>query len=157
MDHSIQNLAPKKRAFLAAYGETCNIGRAAKAAGIDRQSHYDWLAADENYRQAFKAAREQAVDALEDEAVRRANEGVERAVTVAGEREIVKEYSDTVLIFLLKGARPERYRDNLWLEGAFQLNVAAITERLRQGRERVARMKRLEGSAEGSLNAENEA
>jgi hypothetical protein len=30
------------------------------------------------------------------------------AVTVAGQREIVKEYSDTLLIFLLKGARPER-------------------------------------------------
>ena len=107
-----------------------------------------------------------AVDALEDEAVRRAYEGVERAVTVAGQREIIREYSDTLLIFLLKGARPERYRDNLRLEGAFQLNMSAIADRLREGRLRVAEAARvLEAlpaarcaeEQEAGSNVENEA
>jgi hypothetical protein len=26
---------------------------------------------------------------------------------------VVREYSDTLLIFLLKGARPQKYRDNV--------------------------------------------
>jgi hypothetical protein len=34
-------------------------------------------------------------------------------VTVAGKRELVTEFSDTLLIFLLKGARLHKYRDNL--------------------------------------------
>jgi hypothetical protein len=32
-------------------------------------------------------------------------------VTVAGKRELVREYSDTLLIFLLKGRRPAKYRE----------------------------------------------
>lgn len=51
------------------------------------------------------------VQCLEDEAVRRGYEGVERPVTIAGKREIIREYSDTLLIFLLKAARPQKYRD----------------------------------------------
>ena len=45
--------------------------------------------------------------------VRRAYLGVEKPVTVAGKREVIREYSDTLLIFLLKGARPQKYRDNI--------------------------------------------
>jgi hypothetical protein len=32
-------------------------------------------------------------------------------VTVAGKRELVREYSDTLLIFLLKGMRPAKDRE----------------------------------------------
>jgi hypothetical protein len=60
---------------------------------------------------AYQAAQDQAAQTLEDEAVRRAYEGVERPVTVAGKRELVREYSDTLLIFLLKGLRPAKYRE----------------------------------------------
>ena len=49
------------------------------------------------------------------EARRRAVEGVEEPVgwfqgTPGG---TVRKYSDTLLIFLLKGARPHKYRDNI--------------------------------------------
>jgi hypothetical protein len=80
-------------------------------AGIDRGTHYDWLKADPGYKAAFEAVQDQAAQSLEDEAVRRAYEGVERPVTVAGKRELVREYSDTLLIFLLKGLRPAKYRE----------------------------------------------
>ena len=79
--------------------------------GIDRGTHYDWLKADPGYKAAFEAVQDQAAQSLEDEAVRRAYEGVERPVTVAGKRELVREYSDTLLIFLLKGLRPAKYRE----------------------------------------------
>ena len=81
---------------------------AAQAAGVHRSRHYDWLKKDPAYVSAFVAAQDEAVQALEDEAVRRAYEGVEKPVTVAGQREFVREYSDTLLIFLLRG-RLKRY------------------------------------------------
>src|ERR1700722_3578426 len=88
-------LAPNQRAFLAAYSETCNVSRAAKAAKIDRATHYEWMKTNDPYKKAFEEAKEQAADALEDEAVRRAHEGTDKPVTVAGKREVIREYSDT--------------------------------------------------------------
>jgi hypothetical protein len=79
-------------------------------AGIDRGTHYHWLK-DPEYKAQFEAAQVQAADMLEDEAIRRAFHGVEKPITVAGKREIIRESSDTLLIFLLKGARPQKYRD----------------------------------------------
>jgi hypothetical protein len=51
------------------------------------------------------------VQLLEDEAMGRAVEGVEKPISVNGELKTIREYSDTLLIFLLKGAAPEKYRE----------------------------------------------
>jgi hypothetical protein len=59
----------KKPAFLAAYIACADLTRAAKAAKIDRGQHYDWLKSDKKYAAAFEAAREQAGQTLEDDAV----------------------------------------------------------------------------------------
>lgn len=101
----------KKRAFLASYGELGNITLAAEAAKIYRTTHYDWLESDPDYRQRYEDAREAAADRLEAEARRRAVEGVRKpAGWFRGEPGgYVQEYSDTLLIFLLKGLRPEKY------------------------------------------------
>jgi hypothetical protein len=97
-------------------------------AGCDRMSHYHWLREYPDYRAAFERAREPAADVLEDEAVRRAVEGVEKPVTVAGQKELIREYSDQVLMFLLKGRRRavfgDKSDDTLKVEG--ELSVAAI-------------------------------
>ena len=66
----------RKAAFLKALAVTGRIGQAAKAAGVDRGQHYDWIKADPDYHARFLAARERAGDALEDEAVERAMQGV---------------------------------------------------------------------------------
>ena len=104
---------PKKAAFLAAFRESGNVTVAAEAARITRQTHYKWLAEDAAYAEEFADANDQAVDRLEEEARRRAIEGVEEPVgwyqgSAGG---TVRKYSDTLLIFLLKGARPDRYRE----------------------------------------------
>lgn len=102
----------KKQAFLEAYAELGTVTHAAKAAGIGRQTHYDWLESDEEYAEAFRTSEEAVGDKLEAEAIRRATEGVERAVYHRGE--VVgyeRNYSDTLLIFLLKGHKPEKYQD----------------------------------------------
>jgi hypothetical protein len=80
---------PKKARFLKAYATVCQGTLAARMAGIDRGTHYDWLQKDPQYKAQFEAATDQAAQALEDEAVRRAYEGVERPVTVASKRELV--------------------------------------------------------------------
>jgi len=103
----------KRAAFLAAYATTGNISRAAEIAEISRKSHYRWLE-DESYVSAFDDAHEQACDSLEQEARRRAAEGVEEPVFYQGkEVGTVRRYSDTLLIFLLKGAMPEKYKDRV--------------------------------------------
>lgn len=108
---------PKKRAFLAAYAQTGNVTAAAEAAGIARRTHYDWLESDPVYAEAFAEAQEKAIDLLELEARRRALEGVDEPVFYKGvEVGAVRKYSDTLLIFLLKGYRPERYKERVAAE-----------------------------------------
>ena len=80
--------------FLAAYSKCGNVTEASRVANVSRSRHYEWLKTQPNYAQAFSHAHEEAIDSLESTARDRA---------VAG--------SDTLLIFLLKGARPEKYRD----------------------------------------------
>jgi len=105
--------------MLAALAITGMITRAAEAAGIARCTHYAWLKSDPVYAEGVEEAMEQAVDVLEAEAARRAVEGVEEPIVVGGK--VVKgddgkplyrrKYSDVLLIFLLKGARPDKYAD----------------------------------------------
>ena len=95
-----KSLQPKKRAFLAAYEKTCNISEAAKASKLTRQAHYKWLREDEDYARIFEESKEIAAQVLEDTAVERAKKG-----------------SDVLLIFLLKGARPEKYRERHEIAG----------------------------------------
>jgi hypothetical protein len=110
VNHDIQR--HKKQAFLAAYSQCGNITRAAEMAEIDRGTHYVWLKDDPEYPALFEAATQEAGDRLEQEARRRAVEGVAEPVFYQGEIcGTVQRYSDTLLIFLLKGAKPEKYAD----------------------------------------------
>lgn len=122
----------KKEAFLAAYRENGNITLSAEQIGIARRTHYDWLASDPDYAAAFADAENHAIDRLEQEARRRAVEGTEKPVYQGGKRVgAVREYSDTLLIFLLKGARPEKYRERISTEltgkGGGPLQIADVT------------------------------
>jgi hypothetical protein len=126
----------KKRAFLAAVAETANIKKSAEIAKIDRTSHYIWLHNDLAYRRAFEVAKLRGADSLEAEAVRRAHEGVAEPVFyqghICGE---VQKYSDTLLIFLMKGANPEKYHDRHEVSGS--LNLDTINAKLIAGRDRM--------------------
>jgi hypothetical protein len=149
----VPNRTPKKAAFLAAFAETGIVKAAAETAGISPKHTYYWLRNDQKFAEAFQQAKESAIEKLESEARRRAEDGVARLKfhngrlimipDPAGRTERVKvpakrcrsngrwvtepehwepvpvmvpyvehEYSDTLLIFLLKALRPEKYRDN---------------------------------------------
>ena len=113
-------LTPKQRRFLAAYRECGSIRRAAELAKVSRNTHHTVWIRDPGYAKAFDDATEEAVDRLEEEARRRAVEGVAKVKYHNGRpiinpdtgKPVVKhEYSDPLLMFLLKGARPAKYRD----------------------------------------------
>lgn len=113
-DDSNEFAHPKKLAFLAAYAELGNVSAAAKSAEIARRTHYQWLKNDGQYAQDFAEAHANACESLEAEARRRAVEGYEEPVFHKGEVcGTVQKYSDTLLIFLMKGAMPEKYRERM--------------------------------------------
>ena len=103
----------RQRAFVEAFLTTANVSHACRAADIDRSTHYHWLKTDAEYAEVFQHAEEEATDALEAEARRRAVEGVSEPVGwfQGNPGGYVQRYSDTLLIFLLKGARPEKYKE----------------------------------------------
>lgn len=109
-------------AFLAALADTGNISAAATLAGINRTTFYRRRDDDEAFAKAVSDALETACDSLELEARRRALAGVPRKKfdkglpiidPDTGEQYVEREYSDTLMIFLLKGHRPEKYRENV--------------------------------------------
>lgn len=117
----------KRDAFLAAFSRLGTITHAAEAAGVDRGQHYRWMDGDPEYPHLFSEAGKQAKDNLVREATRRAIEGTEKPVYQGGKRVgTIKEYSDTLLIFLMKGAMPETYRERVDVT----LDVRSAIERL---------------------------
>lgn len=112
-----KNKNQKKNAFLAAYAEVGNITRAAEIVGINRNNHYQWMQNDPDYPAMFQEVDRQACDRLEEEARRRAVEGTEKPVFQGGKLVgTIREYSDTLLIFLMKGAMPEKYKERVHSE-----------------------------------------
>lgn len=106
-------MTPKKEwqpIFLDALTKSFNVTRAAKAAGVSRKTAYQHKDQDEEFAAAWNDALGQGIDSAEAELYRRAVKGVVKPVYQGGE-EVgkVREYSDTLLIFLLKSHKPERY------------------------------------------------
>src|SRR5262245_4589902 len=109
---------PKKRAFLVAFAETGQLKRSCLAAKIPHSLHYYWMNTDPDYVEAFAQAERIAAQTLEEEAIRRARDGVKRTIYYQGEpvgEELT--FSDTLLIFLMKGAMPEKYGEKHELTG----------------------------------------
>ncbi len=107
-----QSVQRKRSLFLAHYAKLCVVGRAAEATGIGRQTIYDWIEGSPDFKAAFDSARQGIVEKLELEAIRRAYDGWDEPVFYKGEQQgLIRKYSDTLLIFLLKGAAPDKYRE----------------------------------------------
>lgn len=86
---------------------------AAKAADVDRTTAYAHRNSDPKFAAAWDVALEDACDDLEGEARRRGFKGTSKPVYQNGKLVgTVQEYSDVLLMFLLKANRPERFRDN---------------------------------------------
>ena len=98
--------------FLAALAEGLSVTAATGRANYVRSVVYVRRAKDQDFAAAWDAALEAGTDALEDEARRRAHDGVEEPVHYKGEVcGTIRRYSDLLLIFLLKARRPDKYRE----------------------------------------------
>ena len=88
--------AKTKAAFLKAYSAAGFVGAAATAAGVSRTAVYEWKANDPDFSKAWERCEDEATSVLEDVALKRA-----------------MQKSDTLLIFMLKAKRPDKYREVL--------------------------------------------
>ena len=127
----IRRRTPEKdEAFVEALRLGASIAKAARAAGYSRASIYEWRQADEAFRAAWEEALEEGTDRLEDEAFRRAHDGVPKPVFYKGDRiATVQEYSDTLTIFLLKARRPGKFKERTTTEHTGQ-EGGAIKDKL---------------------------
>jgi hypothetical protein len=119
----------RQAAFLAAMSASGgNVRRACEAIDVSRVTAYEWRNKDPEFAKAWDVAKQIGADSLEDEAIRRAFEGVPEPVIYKGKktRNTIQRYSDTLLIFLLKGARPEKYRDNARVEHAGSIGLEGL-------------------------------
>jgi hypothetical protein len=144
------NLTPKMQRFLAAYTRCARINQAAETARVAKQSHYNWLEESEEYRQAFRRTHAMIGDLAEDACVERAIFGVEKPVLYQGKHVRLngrplyeREYSDQLLITLLRRLKPQEYRERTAIEVSGSLNLA---ERLQEARRRLLEMQAKESA-----------
>ena len=126
---SYENLRPLQRRFLRCFEACASVTQSARWAKCSRQMHYDWLEADEAYRRAFTEAEPRAHRALEDEAVRRAHQGVRKAIRYKGK--IVgyeTEFSDQLLITLLKTSPKFRDRSEVKHSGEITKRIIGVPD-----------------------------
>src|ERR1044072_370813 len=107
--------------FINALRNSGNIRAACQAAGIARSAVYAARERSAEFAAAGDEALEEAIDSLEAAAWTRARDGVIRRkpIMFQGQKvgeEVIVEYSDTVLIQLLKAHRPEKYRERFDVE-----------------------------------------
>lgn len=121
--------------FLQAYSEVGTITAGCRVANVGRRTHYEWMDSDPVYAADFNDAREAFVESLEEEARRRAHEGVEKGVYWNGVLTATeKHYSDVLLIFLLKANAPRKYRDRVSIEAevTHKVEESEVDRQLRQ-------------------------
>lgn len=106
----VVNTEATRERFLDALAEGMTVLDAAKHVSLNERTLYRWRQADADFAEKWVKAYEIGTDSLEAEAQRRAVEGVEKPVFYQGVQVgTVREYSDTLLIFLLKARNPSRY------------------------------------------------
>jgi len=119
-------------AFLRAFARCGNVLRAAQAAAVGRRTVYTWLEEDAAFKRLYDEAHEDAIDRLEEEARRRAHDGVLEPVYQGGRKVgAIKKYSDALLVFLLKGKRPDTFRERT--EVSVRATLEEVLTASRQG------------------------
>ena len=98
--------------FFEVLSETANVTKACEAANVNRISAYDRKRFDKEFHEKWERAYALGYDKLEESAQRRAFEGCTKPVFYKGEIcGYILEYSDALTALLLKGRKPEIFRD----------------------------------------------
>lgn len=104
----------KRRVFLDVLAKTGRVSEAARACGYtDTATLQHYRRNDEEFAEAWEFALESAAHVLEEEAIRRAVDGVLEPVYYKGKVAGYKTaHSDPLLMFILRGLKPGTYRDS---------------------------------------------
>ena len=115
----------RRRLFLRAFATRGIVLEGCRAAGVSRSTVDKWREQSEWFEELYCIAIEEAADRIEAEAIRRAVDGYDEPVIYQGmpttvvdpvtgeQRQLtVRKYSDALMALVLKGARPEKYREN---------------------------------------------
>lgn len=115
----------RRRLFLRSFASRGIVLEGCRAASVSRSTVEKWRENSEWFDELYRIAIEEAADRIEAEAFRRAVDGYDEPVIYqgmvtsvvdpeTGEQRMltVRKYSDTLMQTMLKGARPEKYRDN---------------------------------------------
>ena len=98
--------------FFTMLSQTAHVTRSSQAAMIDRTYIYHRRAVDPEFNELFEQALTKGRETLLEEAQRRAFDGYEKPVFQGGMRVgIVREYSDSLAQFLLKGYMPKLFKE----------------------------------------------
>lgn len=130
-------LPPERRrlakiAFLKAYAKNGIISEGIRAAGVSRPTYLTWLERDKKFAALCEVAYAKSVDSFRSEIVRRGRDGVLKRKVVLEDgkpvkQEMVREYSDTLLIFHAKSLMPEyREKSNIDASGTIRVEVVHV-------------------------------
>lgn len=104
----------KERVFLECLRAGHTVKHAGDTACLPHSTLYDRRNRDPEFAARWDASESEGSDVLEQEAFRRAVEGTDRPVYQGGDLVgVIREYSDTLLIFLLKGRKPNKFRERV--------------------------------------------
>lgn len=107
----------KRYAFLAALTEGHTVKHAAALCGVAPVTVYAHRNADPAFAALWDEALELGIQVMEQEARRRAVDGTDKMIVSAGKvLGMERQYSDALLMFLLKAKRPDVYRDTVNIE-----------------------------------------
>jgi hypothetical protein len=119
--------------FLDVLRQCANVTEGAKAIGMGRQHMYRIKEDDAAFSAEWDEAEQEGIDRLEREMWRRAVEGTDKPVYQQGVLVgSVREYSDSLAMFLAKGHRPKKYRERTEISGpdggAIRLDVHEMSD-----------------------------
>ena len=105
-----------KEIFITALLKSSNVSAACRKAKISRAVAYAHRETDTEFAAAWDEALEMALDDAESEAWRRGKEGTISNRQYDKDGKLIsttRQYSDTLLIFMLKAHRPAKYRETI--------------------------------------------
>jgi hypothetical protein len=143
--------------FIGALMEGASVNKAAKVAGIHFTTAFDRRKKDPEFARAWREAANVGTALLEEEAARRAYHGVIKPVFQKGVRVgYVREYSDVLLMFILKKRDPSYRNDGGGVtvnnqQNNLEVNVFADIER------NIRLIEQMDAEAAGGVRADGDA
>ena len=116
-----------KKKFLELLEQSANVRGSARALALSTRNLYSERQRNPEFALEWDEAVEFAIDALENEARRRAFEGYEKPVFYKGKLcGSVREYSDSLLMFLLNGLRSSKFKYRQEITGTVGVTVQVV-------------------------------